>query len=156
MESRADEMPELQIVANFLAPAYADHSTLPLLVCLYTGTAIPRFSAPMLRIPAPPAGAVLDATFPRSYRNAMLTNPETHDGAILAARKTPSDRYAVTGWSYRLYPPNAVDPYTPNRGSAFHSCLAMSALHEIDGVILFARGERFIFVRGKVASGQGD
>jgi hypothetical protein len=106
----------------------------------------------MLRIPAPPLGAFLDAAFPQAYRDAISINPEAHDGAILAGRKTPLDLYAITGWSYRLYPPSATDTSASNRGSAFHSCLAMSALHEVDGVILFARGERFIFVRGEVAS----
>jgi hypothetical protein len=150
MDSQAGNVAELLTIADFLAPAYTERSGLPLLVCLYTGETIPRFSAPMLRIPAPPIGALLDAAFPRSYRDALLVNPETHDGAILAARNMPSGIYAVTGWSYRLYPPNAAGPSAPNRGSAFHSCLAMSTLREVDGVVLFARGERLVFVRGKI------
>jgi hypothetical protein len=150
MESRADNVAELQTIAAFLAPAYTGRSGLPLLVCLYTGEIIPRFSVPMVRIPAPPVGVRLDAAFPQSYRHALLINPEIHDGAILAARNMPSDVYAVTGWSYRLYPPAAAGPSAPNRGSAFHSCLAMSALREVDGVLLFARGESLIFVDSRI------
>ena len=141
----------LRSVAGFLLPTYASNPHFPLLVCLYNGSALPRFAEPMPRSPGPPLGAVLDASFHEIYRQALLANPELHDGALLAGRAAGSpDRYSVTGWSYRLYPPPAGEDHSTNRGSAFHSCRAMSALSEIDGLILFARSERMIFVNGRL------
>jgi hypothetical protein len=141
----------LRSVAAFLLPAYASNLQFPLLVCLYSGSALPRFAEPMPRSPDPPLGPVLDASFHAIYRQALLANPELHDGALLAGRAAGSPGYySVTGWSYRLYPPPAGEDHSPNRGSAFHSCRAMSALSEVDGLILFARSERMIFVNGRL------
>ncbi|SDO47462.1 hypothetical protein SAMN05444050_4224 [Afipia sp. GAS231] len=96
-------------------------------------------------------GALLDDAFRNVYQTALLANPEFHDGALLAGRTSgPAASYSVTGWSYRLYPPPAGRPHSLNRGSAFHSCRAMSALPEVDGLILFARSERMIFMNGEL------
>jgi hypothetical protein len=142
----------LRSVAGFLLPTYASNPLFPLLVCLYSGSALPRFAEPMPRSPKPPLGALLDASFHEIYQQALLGNPELHDGALLARRgdAEPQARYSVTGWSYRLYPPPAGEDPSLNRGSAFHSCRAMSALTEIDGLVLFTRSERMIFVNGRL------
>jgi hypothetical protein len=141
----------LKSVACFLLPTYASNPHFPLLACLYSGSAFPRFAEPMPRSPRPPLGAALDASFHVVYREALLANPELHDGALLAGRDAGRRGcYSVTGWSYRLYPPPAGKHHSPNRGSAFHSCRAMSALSEVDGLILFARSERMIFVNGRL------
>jgi hypothetical protein len=140
----------LRSVAAFILPAYSNPQ-FPLLVCLHDDSGLPRFAEPMPRSPSAPLGALLDDAFPNVYRQALLINPELHDGALLAGRVLgPAASYSITGWSYRLYPPPAGLPHSPNRGSAFHSCRAMSALPEVDGLILFARSERMIFVGGEL------
>lgn len=140
---------DLRKVAAFLLPTYAANPQFPLLVCLYGGRELPRFAEPMPRSPRPPLGDLLDGSFPEIHRSALLANPELHDGAILARRPTESrEDYIVTGWSYRLFPPPAGESHPPNRGSAFHSCRAMSALPEVDGLLLFARSELMIFATG--------
>src|ERR1700681_4969635 len=98
----------LRSVAAFLLPAYAANLQFPLLVCLYSGSALPRFAEPMPRSPDPPLGGVLDASFHAIYRQELLANPELHDGALLAGHAAGSPGYySVTGWSYRLYRPAA-------------------------------------------------
>jgi hypothetical protein len=137
-------------IADFVAPAYVAHRDFPLLICLYTGQTLPRYVEPMSRVPKPPLGALLNETFPQSYGDALSLNSEVHDGAVLAGRTSNSSAYAVTGWSYRLYPPALQRGNIPNRGSAFQSCRAMSALPEVDAVLLFARNERMIFLDGEL------
>lgn len=108
----------------------------------------------MPRRPSPPTGAALDETFAQRYAEAITENPEVHDGAIMAGRVKSRAEYRVLGWSYRLFPPEGdgeVKEYL-NHGSAFHSALAMSATPGVDGMILFARGERLIFSRGRLIS----
>jgi hypothetical protein len=153
VKSQSADIMNLEIIAGFVAPVYSERSGFPLLLCLYTGEAIPYFTEPMLRLPAPREEVTLDASFPQLYAKALATNFEVHDGAILAGRSSAlSNPYVVRGWSYRLFPPSRGPVNAPNRGSAFHSCMAMSALPEIDGVILFARRERLIFVQGDLVS----
>lgn len=144
----------VKTIADFVAPAYDVRRGIPLLMCLYTGRALPRFAQAMPRSPSLPLGAVLDSTFPRSYHEVLSVNPEAHDGAVLAGRTAVNLPYAVTGWSYRLYPPELKQSAIPNRGSAFLSCRAMSALPEVDAVILFSRSERTIFLGGEVQESQ--
>jgi hypothetical protein len=151
LETREATEEYLRNVAAFLRPAYASNLQFPLLVCLHDDSGLPRFAEPMPRSPSGPLGALLDDAFSNVYRLALLANPELHDGALLAGRTFgPATSYSVTGWSYRLYPPSAGRHHSPNRGSAFHSCRAMSALPEVDGLILFARAERMIFVNGEL------
>ena len=151
MESRVDMEERFRSVAGFLLPAYAWDPGFPLLVCLYSGSRLPRFVEPMPREPEVEVGGVLDATFALTYREALRRNPELHDGAVLARRDGPAgDAYSVSGWSYRLFPPALGTLASANRGSAFHSCRAMSALQEVDAMILFARSERSIFIDGEL------
>src|SRR5580704_12351695 len=48
------------------------------------------------------------------------------------------------------YPPPIGRPTLPNRGSAFHSCLAMSGVAGVEAVILFTRGEQLILMNAEV------
>lgn len=141
----------LRKVADFVEAAYLAHRQSPLLVCLYTGSTMPRCAEPMARQPEPPVGLCLNDKFANAYREVLLMNAAVHDGAILAARSSEdSTEYSVMGWSHRLFPPPLPGVSLPNRGSAFHSCRAMSDLPEIDGVILFTQGERMIFSDGEL------
>jgi hypothetical protein len=104
----------------------------------------------MLRSPEAPIGFVIDRRFADHYASAVRANREIHDGAIMA--HLVGGAYIVTGWSYRLFPPPIAGEPPPNRGSAFHSCLAMSALPGIDGLFLFSGNKAFIFQQGAVSA----
>ena len=106
----------------------------------------------MPRLPSPQIGAALDGGFPDAYRRALVENVEIHDGAIIAGRASTADNYAVIGWSYRLFPPPVANVVEANRGSAFHSALAMSAEADVDAVLLLARREVIIFKNGAITS----
>jgi hypothetical protein len=136
-------------IAGFVAPAYRAAPNNAFLLCLCDNTAITPYAAPMLRSPEPPTGFVIDDRFAVHYADALKINPEIHDGAIMA-RRIGERHYIVSGWSYRLFPPPVAMIPTANRGSAFHSCLAMSALPGIDGLLLFSGEEVTMFQGGEV------
>lgn len=131
-----------------MAPAYrvAPHNTL--LLCLYASEIAASYAEPMLRSPEPPTGFVIDERFAMHYVAALKTNPAIHDGAIMGRRI--AERYVVSGWSHRLFPPPITTAQVENRGSAFNSCLAMSALNGLDGLLLFSGGELLAFRDGRV------
>lgn len=119
-----------------------------LIVCFYTGLALPPRCAPMPRSPAPATGTPFDRTFPSTVARAQLENPAVRDGAIMAGRPHPTGRYTLTGWSFRLFPDPLATTTEPNRGSAYNSCLAMSAVATVDFVYLLSGGGLFRFERG--------
>jgi hypothetical protein len=145
-------MDEFEHIASLLAPAYEGATGTALMVCLFTGERPPQGCEPMPRVPAPTLGALLDRTFPEQYAAALKLNPEVHDGAVLAGRVNRWEAYQVQGWSYRLFPGPVGTLRFENRGSAFHSSLAMSGQVGVDAIILFARGELTIFRSGELAS----
>jgi len=128
----------------------SDLVTLPIILCFFTG-GMPIHAAPMLREPAPPIGMAFDLSFADTLERAISINPAVHDGAILIGRETASSSYSVAGWSYRLLPP-PVTTAIPNKGSAFNSCLAMSAISEIDALYLFRREGLSVFQAGALIS----
>jgi hypothetical protein len=132
-------------IAGFVAPAYRAAPNNALLLCLCANDATSHAAA-MPRSPEPLTGFTIDDRFAEHYANALNANPEIHDGAIMARRN--GEHYTVFGWSYRLFPPSVVEASVANRGSAFHSCLAMSALADIDGVLLFSANAIMIFRNG--------
>lgn len=119
-----------------------------LIVCFYTGLALPPRCAPMLRSPAPATGTPFDRTFPHTVARAHRENPAVRDGAIMAGRSRPTAGYALTGWSFRLFPEPLAVAAEPNRGSAYNSCLAMSGVAAVDFVYLLSGGGLFRFERG--------
>jgi hypothetical protein len=135
-------------IAGFVAPAYRAAPNNALLLCLCANDVAAAFAAPMLRLPEPPTGFVIDDRFAMHYAAALKANPEIHDGAIMARRS--GEHYAVSGWSYRLFPPPVAMAPEANRGSAFHSCLAMSAMRGIDGILLFSGREAMVFRDGEI------
>lgn len=119
-----------------------------LIACLYTGTSLPTACAPMPRDPAPATGALLDADFGATVAAALAVNHSVHDGAVMLGRASPASSYRVTGWSYRLYPSAESGEGGVNRGSAFHSCRAMSLERDVDAAYLVSQGRGFRFVNG--------
>lgn len=77
-------------------------------------------------------------------------NDAVHDGAVMIGRQSVSDRYCITGWSYRLFPPSTLPQMHPNRGSAFNSCLEMSTVPYVDRLYLIARRMVSVFENGFV------
>lgn len=144
-------MDELYRITAALEAAYDGHGQPPLLVCLTSALEPPASCVPMPRLPVPQLGAALDENFGQDYRKALHLNAEIHDGAIIAGRSSSSEKYRVIGWSFRLFPPAFRGASLPNRGSAFHSALAMSAEADVDAVILLARGEAAVFLKGRIA-----
>jgi hypothetical protein len=120
-----------------------------LIACLYTGTRKPASCAPMLRSPLPGLGAPLDRLFGSAVAAACVLNSAIHDGATLFERG-PDGMYRVSGWSYRLFPPeNGLTP-VENRGSAFNSCLAMSVVKGVDRLYLVRPGTLCRFENGSL------
>jgi hypothetical protein len=118
----------------------------PIMVCLYTGH-LPQFASPMGRDPYPPVGQALDDSFLGALHDATTVNPAIHDGAVMA-KWDASGRYRVTGWSYRLFPPDPQCAPFSNRGSAFNSCLAMSEVEGVEGLYLVTKGQCWRFKSG--------
>ena len=124
----------------------SDLAALPIILCFFTGD-LPPYAAKMPRDPEPASGMTFGTDFVAVLEHALACNPATHDGAILIGRDGPDRPYRVAGWSYRLLPP-PLDSAIPNKGSAFNSCLAMSAVINVDMVYLFNREGLSIFRTG--------
>jgi hypothetical protein len=69
----------------------------------------------------------------------------------MLGRRSSATEYAVTGWSFRLFPPAKEHETSFNRGSAFHSCLAMSHQEDVDALYLLSAGRAHRFCKGSVA-----
>ena len=123
----------------------------PAIICIYTGS-VPPGCAPMPRDPAPPVGMAIDGPLTGAFEQALRINPAVHDGAVMIGRSRETDDYVITGWSYRLFPPETDRSLIPNRGSAFHSSLLMSAVDGVDRVYLFSTGQLVCFADGRERS----
>ncbi len=102
----------------------------------------------MLRSPAPPVGQILDFAFAEHLAAALTFNEAVHDGAVMFGRENEAATYRVTGWSYRLFPPELAGERFANRGSAFNSCLSMSSLPGVDRLYLVTRHRNCRFENG--------
>ncbi|HEX8167113.1 MAG TPA: hypothetical protein VF601_15185 [Beijerinckiaceae bacterium] len=130
-----------------IATARANSETF--VACLYTGEQLPRACAPMPRDPEPVIGLLLESLLD-TLEAVMGENPSVHDGAIMVGRLDPSSAYRITGWSYRLFPRAHPGIAVVNRGSAFHSCLAMSYVERVDAAYLVSHGRVYRFQDGVV------
>jgi hypothetical protein len=139
-----------QVNAIFKGMAAGANGRETLIACLYTGPAAPAAASPMPRAPEPPLGAPLDPSFGACIEDTFNTNGSLHDGAIMLGRDETAATYRVTGWSYRLFPPPYGSAAGVNRGSAFHSCLAMSAQADVDVIYLISGNRAYRFRRGAV------
>jgi|5_EtaG_2_1085323.scaffolds.fasta_scaffold89270_1 hypothetical protein len=115
----------------------------PVIACLYTG-ASPQCAAPMPRDPLPALGLPLNENFPTELAKAISLNDAVHDGAVMFGRTSQNEHYRLQGWSFRLFPPK-TETHFNNMGSAFNSCIAMSAVKGVDAVYLINRQGRFCF-----------
>ncbi len=120
------------------------------ILCLHSNRSLPEFSVAMPRFPAPEIDWPIDETFHRKIALGITSNPAVHDGAIIAGYDAEEQLYRVLGWSFRLLPPPIETATYNNRGSAFHSSLAMSAVNGIDAVIFWSNGSLLVFDRGKI------
>lgn len=132
----------------FRTLAMGSGGTSPIIVCFYTASGLLQFSDSMPRSPEPACGMFFGSDFSARWSEALRCNPAIHDGAVLVRRTTPDERYRIVGWSQRLFPPHWEGVASPNRGSAFNSCLAMSAVDAVDAVYLVARREVHRFAGG--------
>lgn len=115
------------------------------IACLYTGKKLPSKCASMPLEPQPELGVLLDKSFAVYFAAALALNQAVHDGAIMFGRSDPNENYRVTGWSYRLFPIEGGVVKQINRGSAFHSCQAMSLTPTVDRVYILSESAiRFI------------
>jgi hypothetical protein len=139
----------MKSIDQIFLPMARDASTAraTLIVCLFTGSALPRRCAPMLRRPAPPINMPFDATFPRIFAEATQENPAVHDGAVMVGRVRAPEGYRLVGWSFRLFP-EAELHMLANRGSAFNSAHAMSRVPTVDAVYWLSGGEIYRFTDG--------
>jgi hypothetical protein len=135
--------------AIFLSMLDVKWSFAPLLACLYTGP-LPGSCGPMPRDPLPATGTVLDETVMAVLKDGLERNPTIHDGAVMFGRGSADKNYAVTGWSYRLFPPDGPLHVEPNFGSAFNSALCMSLVSGVDRLYSLGHGELRRFDGGRV------
>jgi hypothetical protein len=132
----------------FLNLARSRLNYFPIIGCFHTGVILPSNAAPMPRDPNPPVGILLDDKFPGIFSRILSDNPAVHDGALMFGRTRTDENYMVTGWSFRLYPPPNAGPSEVNRGSAFNSCLSMSAVARVDWVFLASEFSVYQFASG--------
>lgn len=136
---------DLQKTLN-AALTQSDLITLPIILCFFTGD-MPAYATKMPREPEPASGMTFGIDFMDVFEKALECNAAIHDGAILIGRERAVSPYRIAGWSYRLLPP-PLDSAIPNKGSAFNSCLAMSAVGNVDMLYLFSREGFSIFRAG--------
>lgn len=138
----ADELDQI-----FMAVAAAPATSSPVIACLYSGN-LPEHCAPMPRDPSPATGQRIDRNFGEVLAEATKLNQAVHDGAIMAARADEGLDYRLSGWSFRLLPPDGPEAAVVNRGSAFHSSLAMSCVARVERVYLVTKGSALRFQGG--------
>jgi len=136
-----------QIDAAFRALTACAPKPSPIIACLYTGK-VPNHCAPMPRNPAPAVGQPIDQNLTETLARAVALNEAVHDGAIMIGRPHAGKPYRITGWSFRLLPPDGATQSTLNRGSAFHSSLSMSQVDGVDRVYLASKGSLLLFQSG--------
>lgn len=133
------------VIAHALLPVEAGAA----IACFYTSLDFPEYSAPMPRVPLPKTGAKVDVDLVEVIRKAMVANVAIHDGAMMFGRARPQLDYRLTGWSFRLFPPNGQVSALPNRGSAYNTCLHMSLAPSVDFLFAVSKHERWRFANGK-------
>lgn len=120
----------------------------PLICCVFNQDQWPAYAEPMPRDPLPAIGQPVAGDFGEIVRQATTVNPAVHDGAVMAALgKDFTCR--IVGWSYRLFPPSGEFQAPANKGSAFNSCLAMSAIDGVIGIYLVSGDSAWRFDQGQ-------
>lgn len=120
------------------------------IIILIDGEEALQYMAPMPRDPLPSVGWTLAPGFATEIEHAVSVNPAVHDGAIAFQIDRVEADYRHMGWSYRLFPPEASTLLAAsNRGSAFHSSLAMSAVSGVAAVVSWSPVGVWLHRRGK-------
>jgi len=125
----------------------------PVILCFASSEGFPDHCHPMKRIPSVEIGQRFSEKLGRVLREAVDKNSSIHDGAIIFQKEQSSAEYSLMAWSVRLAPPNFASSEKENKGSAYNSSLAMSAVAGIEFVVLinseticfFADGNTFEF-----------
>ena len=103
------------------------------IICLVSDERPLRFTASMARSPIPNLNWALGENFRQELLAAISLNPSVHDGAMVFMRdERANSNYHLFGWSHRLLPPALTTSRATNRGSAFCSSEAMSAVEGVD------------------------
>ena len=147
----AQSRPEVGLSATMKQVADSLPSTQsPVLLCFSTGDRLPMHCEPMPRDPSPALGGDFDENFSSELMSALQTNPAIHDGAVMLHRRHVGAAYRIHGWSYRLRAPLPKGSKCRiNRGSAYNSCLATSAVSGVDVVYLISGGMMTCFASGE-------
>lgn len=120
------------------------------IIIFSTGEGWPRYCEQMPRSPMPMIGQSVSNDFPQVLASALQENNAIHDGAILASRLDRQASYRVAAWSLRLFPPPVETNGYDNQGSAFNSCLAMSATSMVDSAVIISTERIIEFRSGRV------
>ena len=118
------------------------------LVCFITKQTAFSYIDQMPRSPMPPTGNPLSMEFARELKNALSMNSSIHDGAVIFEDESSEGNYKLKAWSCRLLPPSVSNNTHDNRGSAFNSGLAMSAVDGVEFVFYWSQGDLWRFEAG--------
>jgi hypothetical protein len=141
--------PELQRIERLFARADFPVASGVTIACFYTSDGFPLYSAPMPRNPLPRTGATVDPQLLDALTAGFAANPSIHDGALMFGRPKADRPYELTGWSFRLFPPNGRVLTRDNRGSAYNTCLHMSVVDGVDFLLTVSNRERWQFAFGQ-------
>ncbi|WP_349371213.1 hypothetical protein [Salinarimonas sp.] len=125
------------------------------IVCFLAGRSALRYATQMARDPLPRAGYAFGPDFGDHFARAIEENPAIHDGAVIVVRESGA-RYAILGWSFRLFPPPADVFEAVNVGSAHNSCLHMSAVSGVDFVVKPTDVSAVLFEHGRARTVEPD
>ena len=141
--------PDDSLVALLVDIHRASLSCYPLIMVFYTGPSTPTECVPMRREPRPAVGFQIGANFNEHLANAFALNPSIHDGALVFGRIDDTDSYTLREWSMRIVSSHVAKAAEANRGSAYHSALALSSSNNVDLVCLFTQKNLEVFQDGE-------
>lgn len=132
-----------------------DNMDLPgaLILVLYEGPEHPKYCSSMPRTPKPPDSVSLDLTESGSeliniIKNMFENNYAFHDGAIMLQAHEYENSISITGWSFRLYPPESNAQIYANRGSAYNSAIHFSFVESVIRIYCLGENEVILIQNG--------
>ncbi len=121
----------------------------PLIMVFFTGRSMPAECIPMHREPRPAVGFQIGLNFNDHLSKAFALNSSIHDGALVFGRIDDTESYTLREWSMRIVSSHVAKEAEANRGSAYHSALALSSSNDVDLVCLFTPEKLEIFRDGE-------
>ena len=103
----------------------------------------------MRREPRLAVGFQIGPNFNEHLSNALALNPSIHDGALVFGRIDGTQSYMLREWSMRIVSSHVGKEAEANRGSAYHSALALSSSNDVDLVCLYTRENLEVFLNGE-------